>query len=85
MVMIKTKPGFRLTLGGEDLPNRVVECATLPEASIALRNFVEHYNLGASQLTKACGTVKDHTGGIVAFVSYNGRLWGPDGRLLSGG
>ena len=27
-------------------------------------------------------TVKDQTGGIVAYVSYNGRLWGPDGKLL---
>lgn len=82
MVMLKTKPGFRLTLGAEDLPNRQVDVATLEEASLALRNFVVLYNLGASQLTRACGTVKDQTGGIVAYVSYNGRLWGTDGKLL---
>ena len=82
MVMLKTKPGFRLTLGAEDIPNRQVLVATLEKASLELRNFVVLYNLGASQLSKACGTVKDQTGGIVAYVSYNGRLWGPDGKLL---
>ena len=83
MVMIKTKPGFRLTLGAEDIPNRQVLVATLAEASLELRNFVVLYNLGASQLTRACGTVKDSSGGAVAFVSYNGRIWGPDGKLLT--
>ena len=79
MVMLKAKPGYRLTLGSEDLPNREVACATLAEASLELRNFVEYYGLGASQLSKECGTVKDMTGGVVAHVSYNGRLWGPKG------
>lgn len=69
MVMLKPKPGYRLTLGGEDLPNREVECATLAEASLELRNFIVFYNLGASQLTRACGIVKDSTGGIVARIS----------------
>ena len=82
MVMLKMKPGFRLTLGGEDLPNREVGCGSLEEASLELRNFVVFHNLGASQLSKECGTVKDRTGGIVALVSYNGRVWSPDGRRL---
>ena len=82
MVMLKLKPQFTMTLGGEDVPNHSVSCSTLKEAAQLLRQFVERHNLGASQLSKACGTVKDQTGGIVAYVSYNGRLWGPDGRLL---
>ena len=82
MVMLNKKC-YRLTLGSEDHPDRVVECATLQEASIALRNFVVFHDLGASQLSKECGTVKDQTGGIVAYVSYNGRLWGTDGRPLT--
>ena len=61
---------------------RTLSCSTLKEAAQLLRQFVERHTLGASQLSKACGTVKDQTGGIVAYVSYNGRLWGPDGRLL---
>ena len=27
--------------------------------------------------------MKDQTGGIVAYVSYNGRVWGLDGKLLN--
>ena len=78
-----TKPSYTIILGGEGEPDQSYQCNSLKAARLLMRLFIERHNFGASQLSKACGTVKDRTGGIVAHVSYNGRLWGTDGKLLS--
>lgn len=55
---------------------RVHIIETYEQASRAYRSTIERLGLGASQ-TPRC-RICDHTGHVVAHVSYNGRVWAGD-------
>ncbi len=57
-------------------PNKVVQIQTLADASKACCDYIASYNLGGGNWNG--GTVR-HDKTIIARVSYNGRIWGPDG------
>lgn len=80
-----TRPTYRIVLQCEGEPAKEQEVNTVLEAGRALRAFVEHRDLGASDLARGCGMVIGPRG-PVAHVSYNGRVWTPDySRLLDKG
>jgi len=64
---------------------RVVVADTLTEARakfIAARDAGGH---GASAMSHDCGDVMDEQGKTAATISYNGRVWDPQGSEISVG
>ena len=56
--------------------HRMLPVGSLEEASLTVRTYLDARGLGASEFRG--GEVWRH-GEVVARVSYNGRVWGPDG------
>lgn len=54
----------------------------ISEAPALYRDWIDKYDLGASQLGRDSGSVRDEEGYLRARVSYNGRLWTPEGQPL---
>jgi hypothetical protein len=54
----------------------------LRAASEALVAWVERNELGFGNMTRRTGLVVDAAGAKVAQVSYNGRIWGVDGKEI---
>jgi len=50
------------------------------EAARAFSAYREKYDLGASEMDVLCGNVYDSQNRLVARISYNGRVWDPDGN-----
>jgi len=68
-------PDFRQ---GSTLPGvraRQVRAADFAEASQHCRAYIAEHDLGGGNW--AGGEVRDHTGALVARVSYNGKVWPP--------
>lgn len=55
---------------------------TLRQASMLCRLYIERNQLGGGNWTG--GAVRNAEGKIVARVSYNGRVWRPDGTEVTG-
>lgn len=72
---------MQIYLSAEDIPTQRRDVADLREASRALQQFRDTYQLGASQMREGCGDVYQGNA-KVARVSYNGRVWSPSGELL---
>lgn len=58
-----------------------VEVADLAEASKVVSAFQSAHGLGSSQVGRSHGQVYND-GAPVARVSYNGRVWAPDGKEI---
>lgn len=57
---------------------------SLDEASQIVQAYIASKDLGGSEwYGKDTGFVYDHTGAVVAKVSYNGRLWDSAGNALT--
>ena len=57
---------------------KAVEVESLPAASAAVRQFIELNDFGASDFVG--GEIYDSsTNRFIAKVSYNGRIWNPQG------
>ncbi len=59
---------------------------SLAEAAVLVRDYIEAYNLGATAWYRKHGQdgarVHDATGTLVARISYNGRVWAPNGTEI---
>jgi hypothetical protein len=62
------------------VPSRLVTVPDLATASRVCREYIVAYRLGSGNW--AGGEVR-RGGVVVARVSYNGRLWAPDGAEMS--
>lgn len=62
----------------QDVQDFDVEVADLADASRKFRAWIESNGLGAGDLARHAGEVWEN-GQVVAFVSFNGRVWGPNG------
>lgn len=60
-----------------------VPCESFKEASEIVLKFIENNNLGSNcfYTCKHAGNILHHTKGIIACVSYNGRVWISDGTF----
>lgn len=57
----------------------------VPSLNLASEIFCQErdkYALGASDLKKMDGNVLDEDLKLVARISYNGRIWAPDGKEI---
>lgn len=63
----RTLPGVRA---------QTVRARDFAEASERCRAYIAEHDLGAGNWSG--GDVRDHTGALVARVSYNGRVWPPE-------
>lgn len=69
--------------GKPDCPKmQKVEVANLSEASMKLRAWVNAWGIGGGNLPKSCGDVRDGRK-LVAHVSFNGRVWAPNGEEIT--
>ena len=67
-IAVELRPGFKVPIRSAD------------EASAVVRQYIERNNIGGSEFQG--GQVTDRQGKPVAKVSYNGRVWSPDGKEL---
>lgn len=51
-------------------------------ASAVFQRYRDENGIGASDLKQNCGNIYASDGKLVARVSYNGRIWDPQGQLL---
>ncbi len=60
-----------------------VHVKTLQGAVAAWEKYKDFWNLGGGNMPPDCGVIRHaKTMRIVARVSYNGRLWNPDGSAM---
>ena len=62
------------------VPSKKVRVRSADQASAAVRAYIDTYGLGASNWTG--GDIRESSGKLIGRVSYNGRVWTPDGLLL---
>jgi len=64
----------------KDEPRKVIEFIGLSEAPKIFRGWIQYNGLGGGNLTRESGMVYSlESGEAVAQVSFNGRLWTPEG------
>jgi len=71
-----------LVLAADACPTLNVPVTSTAEASARWQAYRDQYCLGSSDMSEECGNIYDHTGTLLATVSYNGRVWNPRGELL---
>lgn len=71
-----------LFLAADACPTLKIPVDSADVASAMLAHYRDKYHLGASDLARGCGNIYAQDGTLVAAVSYNGRVWTPDGTLL---
>ena len=66
-------------LGGK----QVMPCENFKQASEMVRQYITLNNYGVSEFykKKSAGMIYHHTKGIIAEVSYNGRVWESNGKF----
>jgi hypothetical protein len=74
--------GGYVVLSAEGMRTRHAPVLSADEASSIWRAFVEDNDLGASDLKHDSGFIYSNDRKLVAKVSYNGRVWTPNGELL---
>lgn len=74
-VILNANNAYRLDNGDYIITpgSKVVEVNSLFEAKTAIRNYIRNMNIGASSYTG--GEVLNSDNEVVAYVSYNGRVW----------
>ena len=74
--------GGYIVLSAKGIKPTHVPVASADEASAIWWHFVQANALGASDLKRDSGHIYSNDKQLVARVSYNGRVWTPDGKLL---
>lgn len=73
-----------LVLSARGHGRRDVKIANVAEASIRWQQFREFEGIGMSDLDRQSGIIVGDSGELLAKVSYNGRVWHPDGKTADG-
>ena len=71
-----------MTLAASGCPALRIPVASADMASAMLQQYRDYYGVGASDVSDGCGNIHANDGTLVARVSYNGRVWSPQGELL---
>ena len=74
--------GGYIYLAASGCPTLKIPIESADMASAMFQQYRERYGIGASDMKADCGSIFANDGTLVAKVSYNGRVWGPEGRLL---
>ncbi len=54
------------------------------EASEVFSAYRDRYEFGASAMKEGCGNIYDCQNRLVGRISYNGRIWDANGKLVEG-
>jgi len=79
-----THTGFNLHLGAIGAPMVKVMVFDSDDAVKIFTQYRDSGPFGSSEMLKGCGNVTDLTGKLVCRISYNGRVWLPNGQPLDG-
>jgi hypothetical protein len=79
---MQTVAGGYIMLSARGIKTTHVPVALADEASAIWWHFIKINDLGASELKRDSGQIRSNNGKRVARVSYNGRVWSPDGSSL---
>ena len=71
-----------LYLAADGCPTLRIPVDSADMASGALQQYVDRYCIGASDMSAGFGNIYTNDGTLVAKVSFNGRVWSPQGDLL---
>jgi hypothetical protein len=74
--------GGYIYLAAVGCPTLRVPIVTADQAVAALERYRDENGLGSSDFKRSCGNIRSHDGTLVARVSYNGRVWDLNGKLL---
>jgi hypothetical protein len=77
-----TSTGGFLSLAADGCPTLRIPVASADKASALLSRYRDRFGIGASDMKEGCGDIRADDGTLVARVSYNGRVWTPEGILL---
>ncbi len=69
-------------LAASGAPTLKVSVQFADEASRLFSAYREKYEFGASGMMAGCGNIYNSQKVIVGRISYNGRIWDADGRLV---
>ena len=72
---------------GQTLPQSLPELVPfgqLSEVSAICRDYISKYNLGGGNWGARAGEIYHPVNGLIAHVSYNGRIWAQDGKEITG-
>jgi hypothetical protein len=71
-----------ILLAARGCPTIKLPIQTADQAVAAWERYRDNNGLGASDLKRGCGEIKTFSGVLVARVSYNGRVWNPEGKCI---
>jgi hypothetical protein len=74
--------GFNLHLGAIGAPMVKVMVFDSDDAVKIFTQYRDGGPFGSSEMLKGCGNITDLTGKLVCRISYNGRVWLPNGQPL---
>ncbi len=78
----KAKDSGYLYLAADGCPTLWIPVDSADMASVLFAQFRDKHGIGASEMKVGCGNIHTADGTLVARVSYNGRVWTPEGILL---
>ena len=76
------KPNGYLLLAAEGCASLKIAVQSADMASVMFQQYRDRNGIGASDMKSGCGSIFAEDGTLVAKVSYNGRIWSPQGELL---
>jgi hypothetical protein len=74
--------GGYIYLAATGCPTLRISVQSADMASAMFRQYRDRNGIGASDMKSDCGSIFADDGTLVAKVSYNGRVWNPEGKLL---
>jgi hypothetical protein len=76
--------GGYVYLAASECPTLKIPVESADMASAMFQQYRDRNAIGASDMKPHCGSIFTDDGTLVANVSYNGRVWTPEGLLLQG-
>src|SRR5579872_442708 len=74
--------GGYIYLAASGSPTLKIPVQSADMASAMLQQYRDRNGIGASDMKPHCGSIFADDGTLIAEVSYNGRVWSPQGLLL---
>jgi hypothetical protein len=74
--------GGYIYLAASGCPTLKIPVESADMASAMFQQYRDRNGIGASDMKPHCGNIFADDGTLVAKVSYNGRVWTPQGQLL---